>query len=398
MNFTLNKNTDFSETKATYDSAMDAEITRIFTSEINTAQARPNLITDIHNYVAETLTYSKVGNQSTIRSVYTALCGSHVVVCEGYGKMFKVLCDACEIPCIIVTGVAGTDEKENHLWNYVEVDVDAAEYWFLIDCTWDDQQEYGGGIETNYLMAGTHTMGFNSTLVKDSHDPTGLNGLNITLPALSYYSHAEFAPQHTVTFMITDGLAYGVEYVGHGCSADVPADPTWTIGKHFYGWYIGDEEYNFSNAVNENLVITAHWSDVKVFTLRYDSNGGTDVQATREETSDSGDPAAPSKTMKVTNSVPFRDGFKFVEWNTAKDGTGLSYKSGDDIVLTTDEYTLYAIWEDTNSVNYKINSFVDKAAAFLGGETIPGVSNMLLTILVITAAVSLLAILAISRK
>ena len=67
-------------------------------------------------------------------------------------------------------------------------------------------------------------------------------------------------------------------------------------------------------------------------------------------------------------------------------------------MLNAEECTLYAIWEDTNSVSFKIDSLVDRAATFLSQESIGGVSNLLLTIGVITTLVSLLAILAIARK
>ena len=397
VSFTLNKNLNFDATKVSYETAMSTEIARIFTEDISKAQAVPNLITAIHNYVANTLTYNLSGDPSLIRSVYTSLCGNHQVVCEGYAKMFKVLCDDCDIPCIIVTGKAGTGSMENHMWNYVKV----GDYWFLMDCTWDDQQENEPpSIEENYLMAGTHTMGFNSTLVKDSHDPTGLNGLTIELPVLSYYSYADLSvnTQHLVTFKLYEDRVYTTEYCGDGYAVDQPADPVGDVGDHFFGWFIGETEYNFSNAVTEDLTITAQWVTVKVFKLVYDTSGGTNVQATRVETSDSEDPNAPSKVIKVTSNVPFREGFEFKGWNTAKDGNGLWYDAGDDVVLTSDEFTLYAIWEDTSTMNYKIDSYVDKASAFLSDETIPGLSNMLLTIAVITTAVSLLAILAISRK
>ena len=102
-------------------------------------------------------------------------------------------------------------------------------------------------------------------------------------------------------------------------------------------------------------------------------------------------------TGKITKSVPVKEGFKFVEWNTSKDGKGISYKADDEITLVGD-CTLYAIWEDTSSVTFKIDNAISKAAEFLSKETIPGVSNFLLTIGVITTVVSLIAVIAIARK
>ena len=37
----------------------------------------------------------------------------------------------------------------------------------------------------------------------------------------------------------------------------------------------------------------------------------------------------------------------FVGWNTAKDGSGVTYKPGDTLPPLTDDITLYAQWDDT---------------------------------------------------
>ena len=112
------------------------------------------------------------------------------------------------------------------------------------------------------------------------------------------------------------------------------------------------------------------------------------------------DPDIPrSEPAKVTDEKPFWKDHKFLGWNTAKDGTGISFEAGDEIIIEgTRTITLYAIWEDTTTISSQINSYADLAATFLSKETIPGINNLLLTIGVITTVVSLLAILAISRK
>lgn len=42
-----------------------------------------------------------------------------------------------------------------------------------------------------------------------------------------------------------------------------------------------------------------------------------------------------------------REGFAFVEWNTAADGTGTGYDPGDTLTIGAAGVTLYAIWEAT---------------------------------------------------
>ena len=46
------------------------------------------------------------------------------VVCEGYAKAFKILCDRFNIPCTLVSGLAYTGSGsagEAHMWNLVKM-------------------------------------------------------------------------------------------------------------------------------------------------------------------------------------------------------------------------------------------------------------------------------------
>lgn len=60
-------------------------------------------------------------------------------VCDGYARLFKILCDNANIPCQIITGYARTNINRigarfisNHKWNAVFIDTS----WFLLDATW----------------------------------------------------------------------------------------------------------------------------------------------------------------------------------------------------------------------------------------------------------------------
>lgn len=397
ISFTVNKISAYSSAMSTYKTEMTDKINEIVTP-ISSATTSSK-VTSLHDTVAGTLSYDKEHASSSdptgsiIRSAYTALCGDHKVVCEGYAKMFKVLCDAVDVPCLIVTGKAGTDGTfENHMWNYVEVDG----LWYLIDCTWDDQQDNPmGTIVNDYLMAGWATEGFDSVKIVDSHLATGLDTGFVVDKSLSYYKYGSPGTQYTVTFLYDPELeptkVYRTQYVGEGATAVIPEDPADRVGRHFWGWYLHgtDTEYTFNDPVNSDLTIDGKWTSVEVYTLRYDTCGGTNVQATRVEVTDN--------VTKITDIEPKKEGYKFIEWNTSKDGKGVSYKAGDEITLVGDA-TLYAVWEDTSSVSYKIDNLLGKAAEFLSKETIPGVSNLLLTIGVITTVISLLAVAAIARK
>jgi len=59
-------------------------------------------------------------------------------VCEGYAKLFKVLCDRAGLQAVIITGYGRVNAgrpglfKSNHCWNAVRIDSS----WYLLDATW----------------------------------------------------------------------------------------------------------------------------------------------------------------------------------------------------------------------------------------------------------------------
>lgn len=62
-------------------------------------------------------------------------------VCEGYAKAFKLLCDACKIPSIVVIGTAKPrDVEEGHAWNIVKLE----EKCYHVDVTWDNGAMFNG--------------------------------------------------------------------------------------------------------------------------------------------------------------------------------------------------------------------------------------------------------------
>jgi hypothetical protein len=74
------------------------------------------------------------------------------VVCQGYAKAMKIICDRLGIQCAILTGLAksGTGE-EYHMWNAVKVE----NVWYALDATWDDQKS---GTVYTYFLCGKNTV------------------------------------------------------------------------------------------------------------------------------------------------------------------------------------------------------------------------------------------------
>ena len=79
------------------------------------------------------------------------------VVCEGYARAYKVLCDQFGIPCVLIRGtVLQGGTRIGHMWNGVQIDGK----WYLTDVTWDDA---GNKAAYRYFMVGNITSGRTSS-------------------------------------------------------------------------------------------------------------------------------------------------------------------------------------------------------------------------------------------
>ena len=103
-----------------------------------------------------------------------------------------------------------------------------------------------------------------------------------------------------------------------------------------------------------NFTLNAQWTPWK-HTVRYDANA-------KNDTSVKGIPASQSKTanvdIKLSSSVPTRNGYTFLGWNTKADGKGTAYAAG--AIYKNDQnggtVTLYAQWTAwKHTVHYNAN-------------------------------------------
>lgn len=105
----------------------------------------------IHDIIAQKAVYNINGTYRD--SVYGFFCDENSeIVCEGYAKSFKLLCDRENIPCVIVVGNFDTETKIAHMWNYVQMDDGE---WYGIDCTWDDTDLETSPIKYSYFLKGS---------------------------------------------------------------------------------------------------------------------------------------------------------------------------------------------------------------------------------------------------
>ena len=91
--------------------------------------------------------------------------------------------------------------------------------------------------------------------------------------------------------------------------------------------------------IDNSVTIYAIWKTV--YTVNYNANGGTG-DAPEEATFDSG----TTITVAAANTFTPPTDKLFLEWNTAVDGSGVSYNPADEVVIGADTI-FYAQWEDT---------------------------------------------------
>ena len=123
-------------------SAMDSKISSIV-SEASSYTTRYDKLKFFHDEICKLTRYNDeavkwVGNSLPIPNnlLYAwspyGTFAEQPVVCEGYARAFKMLCDKAGIPCALISGTGG---GLPHMWNAVLMD---DEKWYAIDVTWDD--------------------------------------------------------------------------------------------------------------------------------------------------------------------------------------------------------------------------------------------------------------------
>lgn len=351
INIKLYVTDDYNEkTKCEYDQDIAKKIDSI-PAEINKLVTVPDKITAIHRYVIDTLSYDykscntgqsdgKSSNDphapGRARSVYNAFVGDHKVVCVGYAEMFKVLCDKCNIPCIIVFGdgvIGNNDRDSGHAWNYVYV----GDSWRIVDCTWDDLKDVCGTVSTKYLMSGADKC----------HRPNDY--MNLKTPVLG----------NLATFISGDVELFKVVFEnGIIFEPTIPEE----AGKTFMYWYIGDENepFDFHSSVTTDITLRAKWTTEPVFKIIYNSMGGSNINRT-VITQD-------NPTGYITDNIPEKERCAFKGWNDSPTGNGEWFEANDKVEMESD-MQLYAMWELITDTTNILNVGLIDVAIICGGIT-----------------------------
>ena len=150
---------------------------------------------------------------------------------------------------------------------------------------------------------------------------------------------AQWEKLYTVTY--TDGVA-DEEVFADEVYTDIEsgtATPAFTGSTERLGWKFNGWKPAVAETVTEDVTYVAQWKTKGANAIYYDANGGE---------------GGPSNNFSnaiyatVSTSKPSRVGYTFSGWNTKADGTGDSYKGGDQYYFLAahngEKVTLYAQW------------------------------------------------------
>ena len=142
----------------------------------------------IHDYICAKCVYQE---GTYAHSAYGTFYNGKVV-CEGYAKAFKILCNRMGLTCVLGSGIVHKSTSDGaHMWNYVLLDGG----WYMVDATWDD----GNKLSNRYLFAGAQTKGFYYAIAQErtnytifsSKEPYGYKFVQPALQEDTYHEKIE---------------------------------------------------------------------------------------------------------------------------------------------------------------------------------------------------------------
>ena len=272
--------------------------------------SRLTAVEDIHEYVCANLYYTEVEpvpQGMEYRNIYDALIIDGEVVCEGYSRAFKAICDYYNIPCILITGTGVTSEgSDGHMWNQVQMDNDR---WYLVDCTWDDRST----MDTTYFLAGTTTEGFDGRTVAEDHLVSTTEYGLLTVPSIS--SKGFNNDKYTWTFINYDDSVIetitDIAYETESSTLGYPTNPTYTdplVGTFtFTGW-----SPEVPATVTKDMRFKAQYNiDYVEYTLTFHpENGEADIVQSTYHYNDT--VTLPTNPVKAPDST---FSYKFSAWS-----------------------------------------------------------------------------------
>ena len=114
--------------------------------------------------------------------------------------------------------------------------------------------------------------------------------------------------KYTVTFDADNGNEVKSIEVLYGDKVTKPTDPT-KSEYNFVGWQLEGQTFDFNiTPITASITLKAIWSNEQLFTITFDTDGGTPPIVERKV----------PEGEKVTAPTPTKEGHTFVEWQTGR--------------------------------------------------------------------------------
>ncbi len=179
-------------------------------------------IKSIADGICDMAEYATEATGSDVKVFYPSSCllAPHRTVCDGYSKAFKMICDANDIPSLIIVGTGYSYDGNNeytgggHAWNYVQMDDGK---WYAVDTTWMD--DYIN--RDDFFLVGSETKDYFQDNFLKSHVPSGARYFDqreaFYYPSLALDRYDPFPePELSVRASVN-----GEEYNGEYTSGDI---------------------------------------------------------------------------------------------------------------------------------------------------------------------------------
>jgi uncharacterized repeat protein (TIGR02543 family) len=214
---------------------------------------------------------------------------------------------------------------------------------------------YTGVASVPVTRAGYTLVGWNT---KSDGSGKWIKGAAI-MPYQGYNLYAIWKPNNYTLSYNLNGAFGLIPIVSHqaGTSVKLPQAPD-RPGFTFTGWNTvmngGGTSYPASTGTDSFFTMptaatTLYATWTKTVRLTYSLDSGT-ANPTISDLS-----VASGSTQNVTATVPTKADYWFGGWNTAADGSGVSYAPGSEIKMATADVTLHAVWV-SNSIELVYNA------------------------------------------
>ena len=233
--------------------------------------------------------------------------------------------------------------------------------------------------EVLYVVGQTTQPAIHYTLPKDATVPftiakADISANKITKPeAISGLVYSASSQQLVTAGTVSDNLGtfkYALAASENTALSDLTfgtSIPTGVDAGTYYVWFnVSANTANYNNIAAEKVSVSI---DAATVTVSYNANEGTGTKASEEF-----EIGSAADIITVSDNSFSREGYEFVSWNTAADGSGTGYAEGDTFAPETiEDITLYAQWKPiTFSVSFNMNGHGEQidAVEVISGNTV----------------------------